>query len=125
MTETEAPSMYERIGGAPTIRKMVERMYFWIKMDDQLWLTYFVGYDLATIKAHMVKLLSQLLGGPKQYDGRQLGEAHAHLHIRLGHYDRVRDYVLAALLVEHPPQDVLEKVQNVLASSRPVVCGVE
>jgi hemoglobin len=111
-TDPQAP--YYVIGGAPTIRRMVELIYGWIKYDDQLWLKYFAGMELATIKAHMVALLSELLGGPKNYKGRTLAEAHAYLGITTAHYARVRDYVIAALLVVHAPDDIIKTVESIL-----------
>jgi hemoglobin len=62
-TTQPAESMYTRIGGAPTVRRVVDRMYAWILRDDVLYLRYFDGVDMAPLKAHMVALLSQLLGG--------------------------------------------------------------
>lgn len=126
-----AISMYQRVGGAPTVRRVVDRMYAWIFHDDVLYLRYFVHVEKPTIKAHMVKLLSQVLGGPNQYTGRDLGEAHAHLRDSEGrpvavtaeHYARVGDYVIAALLVEHPPTDVLDAVRGVLASAESQIVG--
>jgi truncated hemoglobin YjbI len=64
---TANPSMYARIGGAPTVRRVVDRLYAWIFHDDVLYLRYFANVDKPTLKAHMVRLLSQVLGGPTQY----------------------------------------------------------
>ncbi len=118
-----ASTPYEIIGGAPTIRSAVERMYFWILKDDLLYNRYFRGVDMPGLKAHMVALLSQTLGGPKVYDGRSMSDAHAHLHIESEHYVRVGKYVVATLLVEQAPWEVIETVRDVLAQLEPAVCG--
>jgi len=125
VTDTSTPSMYDRIGGSPTVRAAVDRLYAWIARDDELWVNYFQGVDLPTVKGHMVKLLSQTLGGPKQYSGRDLKQAHAHLNIKGSHYDRVVDYVLASLLVAHAPRDVMAAVEGVLLDLRPQLCTSE
>jgi hemoglobin len=129
---TANPSMYARIGGAPTVRRVVDRLYAWIFHDDVLYLRYFANVDKPTLKAHMVRLLSQVLGGPTQYT-RDLGDAHARLRDSEGrpvtvtaeHYARVADYVIAGLLVEHPPTDILEAVRGVLASVQPQIVGAQ
>lgn len=117
-----AASPYEIIGGAPTIRSAVNRLYFWIGNDDELFNLYFRDVNLGALKAHMVALLGQTLGGPKTYTGREMHDAHAGLNIHPAHYDRVCDYVEATLLVEHCPRDILGTVQGVLASLKPGIC---
>jgi hemoglobin len=126
-----AQSMYLRVGGAHAVRRVVDRLYAWIWHDDVLYLRYFANIDKPTLKAHMVRLLSEVLGGPVRYTGRDLGVAHAHLRDSEGrpapvtaeHYARVVDYVVAALLVEHPPADILEAVRDVLDSVKPQIVG--
>lgn len=109
-------SMYERIGGAETVRSVVERLYVLIIEDERL-RGYFDTVNLAGQKRHMAALLSQVLGGPKEYDGRGLAEAHAPLHITPEHYALVGDYLTAALLIAHAPRDVIDAVADVLAAS--------
>jgi hemoglobin len=116
-----APTPYDVIGGARAVRAVVDRLYFYISRDDDLFNNYFRETNLGALKAHMVALLSQTLGGPKQYEGREMAEAHARLHIAPAHYDRVADYVEASLLIEHCPRAILALVQDVLASLKPAI----
>ncbi|MGC9668735.1 group I truncated hemoglobin [Planosporangium sp. 12N6] len=112
-----ARSMYERIGGADTVRSVVDRLYVLITEDERL-RPYFDGVDLTGQKRHMAALLSQVLGGPKAYTGRDLRQAHASLHITTEHYALVGDYLTAALLIAHAPHDVVDAVGEVLSASR-------
>ncbi|NJC67963.1 group 1 truncated hemoglobin [Planosporangium flavigriseum] len=109
--------MYERIGGAETVRSVVDRLYVLVIEDERL-RGYFDNVDLASQKRHMAALLSQVLGGPKAYGGRDLAEAHAPLRITAEHYALVGDYLTAALLIAHAPRDVIDAVGEVLAASR-------
>jgi hemoglobin len=111
------PSMYERVGGAEVVRSVVDRLYALIMGDGRL-RGYFDDVDLARQKRHLAALLSQVLGGPKEYDGRDLTEAHAPLAITPEHYSLVGDYLAAALLIAHAPRDVIAAVDGVLAASR-------
>jgi hemoglobin len=111
------PTHYERVGGKPAIEEVVERFYARVLADDDL-IPYFADADVPSIKRHQVLLLSQVLGGPKAYDGRDLGEAHRGLGISSEHYDRVVAH-LVAVLVELGADDEL------LAAAGEVVAGVK
>lgn len=109
---------WEQIGGAPTIKIVVERIYHLIKFDDEIYLRYFVGMDLTAIKAHMAALLTKLLGGPNIYRGRSLADAHAQLCIEDDHHDRVGDYVISALWSVHAGAKIINDVGKLLDSVR-------
>ena len=75
---------------------MVEQFYARVLDDDEL-APYFTDADVAAVKRHQVLLLSQVLGGPSEYDGRDLGEAHRGLGITSDHYDKVVGHLVAVL----------------------------
>jgi hemoglobin len=110
-------SHYDRLGGAPTIREAVDRFYALVLADPDL-APYFEGRDIAGIKRHQVLLLSQVLGGPASYDGRELAEAHRGLGITDAHYDKVVAH-LVSVLVELGADD------EALAAAGTVVAGVK
>ena len=59
----ESPdSHYDRVGGRPAIREVVERFYVRV-LDDAELAPYFTDADMAQVKRHQVLLLSQVLGG--------------------------------------------------------------
>ncbi|MEU4240121.1 group 1 truncated hemoglobin [Actinoplanes sp. NPDC026619] len=109
-------SLYGRIGGEPAVTEAVNRLYRVILADDRLQ-PYFAGVDLPRLKSHMVALLSQLLGGPESYSGRELRAAHAGLDITPGHYDLVGAYLIGVLAGLGAPDDLLNAVRTVLADT--------
>lgn len=109
--------MYERVGGGPAVRQVVDQLYGWIMIDEQL-RPYFDGVALGTVKGHMAALLSQVLGGPSGYTGRDLAEAHRPLNVTDPHYTRVADLAAAALLLAHAPRDIVEAVASTLEQLR-------
>jgi hemoglobin len=119
---TMVPSVsdYERVGGAPTIRLVVDRFYDLVLADQEL-AGYFVGMDVARIKRHQVLLLSQVLGGPVSYDGRDLAEAHRHLEVSSAHYDRVAQYLTGLLWKLDVDTDIIFRVADTLAAVRPQI----
>ena len=118
-TDTSATpeSHYDRVGGTPAIREVVEQFYARVLDDDEL-APYFADADVSQVKRHQVLLLSQVLGGPAEYDGRDLGEAHRGLGITSDHYDKVVGY-LVAVLTDLGADD------EVLAAAGGVVAGVK
>lgn len=117
-TEAAVPtSHYDRLGGGPTIREAVDRFYALVLADPDL-APYFEGRDVGTIKRHQVLLLSQVLGGPSDYAGRELGAAHRGLGVTDAHYDKVVGH-LVSVLVELGADD------EAIAAAGSVVAGVK
>jgi hemoglobin len=105
---------YDRIGGAPAVREAVDRFYARV-LDDAELAPYFTDADIAQVKRHQVLLLSQVLGGPQAYGGRELGEAHRGLGVTETHYDRVVDHLVAVLTELGAPPDTIAAAGEVVA----------
>lgn len=110
----EAPSMYERIGGAPTIREAVDRFYRRLLADEEL-APYFAG-DLTTLKQHQAALLTQVLGGPARYAGRDLKTAHESFKIPATHFRRVVFYLVGTVWELGAPMDVVMAIGETVSS---------
>lgn len=108
------PTHYDRVGGRPAITEVVERFYARVLDDDDL-SPYFDDADVAAVKRHQVLLLSQVLGGPKEYDGRDLGEAHRGLGVTSDHYDKVVSHLVAVLVELGADDELLEAAGGVVA----------
>ncbi|MEU4427957.1 group 1 truncated hemoglobin [Actinoplanes sp. NPDC024001] len=109
-------SFYLRIGGEPAVSAAVAALYRVILADDRL-AGYFAGIDLDRLSRHMIALLSQVLGGPAEYSGRDLRGAHRHLGITAAHYDLVGAYLIGVLAGLGVDDEVLAAVRGVLAAS--------
>jgi hemoglobin len=109
----EAQSDYHRIGGADAVKHVVNRFYELVLGDPEL-APYFVGVDLARLKRHQVLLVSQVLGGPVEYDGRSLKDAHAGRGITKDHFGLVVVHLVTALREAGVPEDVIGRVGEAL-----------
>jgi hemoglobin len=89
-------SLYERIGGEPAVRAAVDRFYERVLADPQL-SGFFTETSLPRLKAHQFAFLSQALGGPRQYDGASMREAHARFAIEQRHFDAVAAHLVETL----------------------------
>ncbi len=116
-------NLYEKLGGGPTIRKVVEEFYSRILADGEL-APVFEKVDMHGLKRHQALFISQALGGPKQYDGRDMTAAHADLNISSEQFDRVGGHLadtLAALGVEE--EDAAQIMGTVGSLKEQVVSG--
>ncbi|GAB3234925.1 group 1 truncated hemoglobin GlbN [Glycomyces halotolerans] len=118
-TAEETPmSAYDRIGGAPAVTEAVDRFYQRLLADDEL-SGFFTDTDLPRLKRHQVALISQVLDGPKAYEGRELAEAHRGMDITPGQYKAVGAHLIAVLEELDLPADIIESVNGVLQSVAP------
>jgi hemoglobin len=92
-TERRRPvtSLYQRIQYAGGLRRLVNGLYPRL-LTDPVMMSYFKHLDdqhLQWLRWHMLTLLAVVTGGPSRYEGRELYEAHAHLHITGEAFDRL------------------------------------
>jgi hemoglobin len=90
-------SLYSRLGGAVAIATIVDAFYADVLADAAL-VPYFEGKDPEEIKRHQRQFIAVASGGPNEYVGRKMGEAHAHLNITGPHFDLVAGYLSQAML---------------------------
>ncbi|WBB80794.1 group 1 truncated hemoglobin [Micromonospora sp. WMMD882] len=114
VTEQTSPSHYERIGGAASVKTAVDLFYDRVLADPEL-AGYFSGVDMARQRRHLALMLTVVLGGPNEYAGRGLAEAHQPLGITVAHYQRVGAHLVDTLTQLGVPADVLDHVGVVLA----------
>jgi hemoglobin len=116
-------SAYTRIGAAPAIKAVVDRFYEYLVADEEL-ARYFRPLDagaFAALKRHQVAMLSQVLGGPRQYAGRDLAEAHGPLHVTGRDYRRVAHLLVGTLWEFNVPEQIIFEVTEVLAALRETI----
>jgi hemoglobin len=118
-----AISDYERVGGGPAIRAVVDRFYELVLQDDRL-VSFFTDSNMTQLKRHQVLLISQVLGGPANYDGRDLRQAHAGLRISRADFDVVVAYLAQALHEAGVDDEIIARVGAELAATEKDVVAV-
>ena len=111
------PSHYERIGGAESVKAAVRLFYDRVLADSAL-AGYFTSVNMEEQRRHMVLMLTVVLGGPNNYAGRGLAEAHQPLDIPDEHYARVGGHLIDTLTELGVPADILDDVRATLVSVR-------
>lgn len=111
---------YEAIGGEAGVRAVLRDLYDRLFVDPIVGFL-FEGKDRAHIVEAQVAFTSAFLGGPGRYTGKPLPEAHAHLPLLAGHFDR-RHWLLAEVLRAHGvPEEVRAAWLRIDESLRPSV----
>lgn len=108
-----ALSYYARIGGAASVKAAVDLFYDRVLSDGEL-AGYFAGVQMEEQRRHMVLMLTAVLGGPDNYRGRSLVEAHQPLKIPPAHYALVGAHLIATLTQLGVPGEILDHVRTVL-----------
>lgn len=117
-------SDYERVGGGPAIKSVVDRFYDLLLGDERI-SGYFAGTDLSQLKRHQVLLISQVMGGPAQYDGRDLRHAHVGLDISSDDFTVVVSYLGQALHEAGVPAEIIARVGAELAAAKPDIVAAD
>ncbi len=76
--ETNAPSLFERIGGEAAIEAAVVTFYEKVMADPSL-AHFFDHLDMDAQFKKQIAFMTMAFGGPKTYSGRDLRTAHARL----------------------------------------------
>jgi hemoglobin len=113
-----AVSDYDAIGGGPAVSAVVNDFYVRVLGDPQL-APYFEGVDMPRLKRHQVLLVTQVLGGPYNYDGRPLDEAHEDLEVDHDDFAAVAGHLTAAMQAAGVPEDIILRAIAAVASTEP------
>lgn len=122
MTDTQTKSMYEKVGGEPAVEAVVADFYERVLTDDLL-APFFDGIDLARLRRHQIAFVAMALGGPKDYQGRAMGQAHEGMDLEDQHFDAVAGHLEGALLGAGVSEDDAETILGVVAGLRDDVLG--
>ncbi|SIR64643.1 hemoglobin [Haladaptatus litoreus] len=115
-------TIYREIGGRDAVETVVTDFYDRVLADDQL-APYFDGMDMNELYAHQVQFISAVAGGPADYTGDNMREAHAHLDIDEDDFDTVGQYLETALRENGVEDDNVEAIMAEVASLKEPILG--
>lgn len=88
--------LYHRLGGADAIEAVVDEFYDRVLADDRV-AHFFDDVDMSQQRAHQTQFISAVAGGPVEYTGKEMEEAHAHLDISHDDFDVIAELLAASL----------------------------
>jgi hemoglobin len=110
-----AKTLYDRIGGAPGVRKLVTEFYDRVLEDKQLQ-PFFVESPMAKLRSMQFEMFSAVLGGPTEYIGRPLHEVHFGRGIGKNHLAIFMEHLFATLstmdLSEKDVHDIISRINT-------------
>ena len=119
-----AKSLYERIGGQPALKAVVDDFVATAAPDPKVDFTrggVWVASDAAVagLKKHLVDFMAQALGGPKAYTGRSMKAAHSGMGITQAQFDALAGHLKAALVKNKVAAADVAEIMKVAASTAP------
>ncbi len=91
-TDTAEPTLYQQLGGREAIAAVADKFYRRVLGDPQL-APFFAATDMARLRRHQAAFLGMALGGPSDYQGRALRQAHRGRGIGDAHFDAVAGHL--------------------------------
>jgi hemoglobin len=85
------------MGGEPAIKDIVDNFYRHV-WADEIVSHFFDHTDMEKQRHHQTAFISYALGGPKQYSGRSMEEAHAGLNLQPEHFDAIVKHLTDAII---------------------------
>lgn len=118
------PSLYDRLGGLPAISVVVSDFIDALVPDAELNRNPAIATARARVPAPYLKfqvtaMVCQATGGPCQYPGRSMKEAHAHLHITAAEWDRMAAIFSQILDRYAVPAAERRELFEIIGSTRP------
>lgn len=107
MTDADAPSLLERLGGEAQLRSVIDDFVGRVVSDMMIGF-HFRGVDIPRLRQREFEFARGHLGGGGTYTGRPIAAAHAPHRILGGHFNR-RLRILEQTLEDHQvPRDVID-----------------
>jgi hemoglobin len=114
-------TLFDRIGGEAAVMAAVDLFYRKV-LADELTRPFFDGLDIGAQTRKQVAFMTWAFGGPHEYRGRPLREAHAKLVRERGladeHFDRVAEHLRATLVELGVEPPLVDEALAIVASQR-------
>ncbi|EAR82986.2 protozoan/cyanobacterial globin family protein (macronuclear) [Tetrahymena thermophila SB210] len=93
---TQSTSIYDQIGGEKAMEQAVE-IFYKRMLEDPKVSGFFKPIDMTKQKQMQKAFLAMALGGPKEYKGRNMKDAHSHLNLTDEHFDVTVGHLIGTL----------------------------
>jgi len=119
-----ARSLYDRLGGEPAIRVVVNDFVAVAASDPKVNFTRGGAWKVSdaavlALKEHLVAFLSQAFGGPRKYAGRSMQEAHKGMAITQAEFDAIAADLKGVLEKHKVGKAELAEVMKIAAATAP------
>lgn len=108
-------SLYDKLGGADAVDAAVDIFYRKILADDRI-SKFFDGVDMDAQRIKQKAFLTVAFGGPNNYSGKDMREAHKNMSLDEGHFGAVAENLVATLQELGVGENDINEVVNIALS---------
>ena len=118
--DLEAPTVFERLGGAPAIAEIVDELYARAQADPEL-APYFHTTDMDGQRRKLAEMIGEALGGPEAPWLVGLDEAHRGRGISHRHFSLMAAHLIDVLIERDVDPEETDVVMSWVARGRELV----
>ncbi len=118
-------SLYERVGGKDAVEAVVNVFYEKVLTDDRI-KHFFDDVDMDKQRGKQKIFIAYALGGPVNYTGKDMREAHAHLverGLNDSHFDAVAENLQGTLEELEVSVENVREIMQIVGGTREDVLG--
>ncbi|MCB1669014.1 MAG: group 1 truncated hemoglobin [Pseudomonadales bacterium] len=108
-------SVYEKLGGAAAVDAAVDIFYRKVLADDRI-SDFFDTVDMEAQHQKQKAFLTMAFGGPNEYTGKDMREAHKHMNLTEEHFNAVAENLAGTLADLDVPQAYIDEVMTIAGS---------
>lgn len=108
-------SLFDRIGGENAVNAAVDIFYRKVLADDRI-SEFFDTTDMERQHQKQKAFLTMAFGGPNNYDGKSMRDAHKHMNLNEDHFNAVAENLVATLQSLEVPQPLIDEVVTIALS---------
>lgn len=109
-------TLYEKLGGEAAVNAAVDIFYRKVLSDPTI-SDLFDSVDMEGQAAKQKAFLTMAFGGPNGYTGKDMREAHKHLHLTEEHFNAVAGHLQGTLEELDVPEDLIGEVMSIAGSA--------
>lgn len=118
----KSDALYRALGGTEGITKVVDATLAEIHGDLRINL-FFEKTDMADLRRLVIEQLCAATGGPCEYTGRSMEEAHSGLNLTDADFDAFVEDLVRGMDSQKVPKDLQKQLLGLLGPMRPQVVG--
>ena len=119
-------SLFEKIGGRDAVNAAVDIFYVKVLADNRI-NSFFKDIDMTAQRKKQILFLTLAFGGPNNYDGKSMSDAHAKLReqgLNNEHFNAVVENLGATLKELSVPDELITEVAAIAETTRKDILGL-
>ncbi len=108
-------SLFDKLGGEAAVNAAVDIFYRKVLSDDRI-SQFFDTVDMDAQHTKQKAFLTMAFGGPNNYTGKDMREAHKHMNLTEEHFNAVAENLVGTLKELEVPQESIDEVVSIALS---------